>query len=159
MYIYNPKRETKAHIVLPLCFIALGTVALIAASLGTIPAYIMQAVSIVCMAVAIHLISRYSLTDHTYEADSEKRVLNIRKLTGKKITLVAAIEYGDIVAIDKKDKDYSLKEKYNKEYKVHNFCNNIFSTEAYCLVCNIGGEDIAVIIEADKMLLDILERR
>ena len=159
MYIYNPKRKSKAHIVLPICFIAMGTVALAAAKVGVIPPFVMQMLAIVCIALAIHVISRYSLTDHTYEADSEKRVLNIRRLTGKKISLVASIEYGDIVAIDKKDKDYSLKEKYNKVYKVHNFCNNVFATEAYCLVCNIADEDIAVIIEADEMLLDILKRR
>ena len=137
----------------------MGTLSLVGASIGPLPAFIMQALAIVCMALAIHVISRYSLTDHTYEADSEKRVLNIRKIMGKKISLVAAIDYGDIIAIDKKDKDYSLKEKYNKTYKIHNFCNNIFSEDTYCLVCCIEGEDIAVIIEADKILLDILERR
>ncbi len=159
MYIYNPKRSSKAHIVLPVCFIIMGTLALAGASIGPLPAFIMQALAIVCMALAIHVISRYSLTDHTYEADSEKRVLNIRRLTGNKVTLVAAIDYRDIIAIDKKDKGYSLKEKYNKTYKIHNFCNNVLPADSYCLVCSIEGEDIAVIIEADKILLDILERR
>ena len=159
MYIYNPKRSSKAHIILPICFILMGTLSLVAGSIGPLPAFIMQALAVVCMALAIHVISRYSLTDHTYEADSEKRVLNIRKITGKKISLVAAIDYRDIIAIDKKDKDYSLKEKYNKTYKIYNFCNNILAADPYCLVCSIEGEDIAVIIEADKILLDILERR
>ena len=72
---------------------------------------------------------------------------------------MAAIDYSDVIAIDKKDKGYSLKEKYNKTYKIHNFCNNVFPADSYCLVCSIEGEDIAVIIEADKILLDILERR
>ncbi len=159
MYIYNPKRVSKAHIVVPIFLILICIVAMAASRMDMVSSIIMQLIAMVSVAVAIHIISRYSLTDHTYEADSEKRVLNIRKLTGKKISLVAAIEYGDIVAIDEKEKGYSLKEKYNKVYKIYNFCNNIFPPKAYCLVCNISGEDVAVIIEADKMLLDILERR
>ena len=159
MYIYNPKKETKAHIVIPIVLILIGMIAVLAAGIGPVPIAVMQAIGFVCLAIAIHLISRYSLTDHTYEADSEKRVLNVRKLMGKKITLVAAIEYDDIISVDKKDKEYSLKEKYKKTYKVHNFCNNIFPASEYCIVCDIDGQDIAVIIEADKTLADILERR
>ncbi|MBQ4561718.1 MAG: hypothetical protein IJA55_05255 [Clostridia bacterium] len=159
MYIYKPKRETKAHIVLPVFFILISAAAMVCSRTALIPAFIMQAVAVVSIALAIHIISRYSLTDHTYEADTEKRVFNVRKVTGRKISHVAAVEYSDIIAVDKKEKGYSLKEKYNKAYKIYNFCNNIFPAEAYCLVCDIEGEDIAVIIEADKMLLDILERR
>ncbi|MBR4881597.1 MAG: hypothetical protein IKU19_06655 [Clostridia bacterium] len=159
MYIYNPNRINNAHIIIPIFLIIISAVAMVCSHMTLIPAFIMQALAVVSIAVAIHVISRYSLSDHSYEADTEKRVLNIRKLTGKKITLVAAIDYSDIVAIDKKVKGYSLKEKYNKVYKVHNFCNNIFPSDAYCLVCNIEGEDIAVIIEADKRLLVILEER
>ncbi len=159
MYIYNPKRETKAHIVLPVFFIIIGTVAMVCSRVALIPAFITQALAVVSIALAIHIITRYSLTDHTYEADSEKRIFNVRKVTGKRIIHAAAIEYGDITAVDKKGKGYSLKEKYGKSYKVYNFCNNVFPREAYCIVCSIAGDDVAVIIEADKTLLEILERR
>ncbi len=160
MYIYQPKRETKAHIVIPVFLIVVFLVAVAGAKSGisVFPA-LLQLVAVLSITVAIHVISRYSLSAFTYEADSEKRVLNIRKLTGKKIQLVAALDYDDIVAVDKKIKDYSLKEKYNKVYKVHNFCNNIFPAECYCLVCDVAGEDIAVVIEPDKKLLEILEAR
>ncbi len=159
MYIYNPKRETKAHIVLPIFFIIISIAAMTCSRVNLIPAFITQALAVVSIALAIHVITRYSLTDHTYEADSEKRVFNVRKVTGKRISHVAAIEYGDIIAVDKKEKGYSLKEKYHKSYKVYNFCNNVFPQNAYCIVCSIAGDDIAVIIEADKTLLEILERR
>ena len=150
MYIYNPKRETKAHIVIPVFLILISVAAMVCARFAVIPDYIMQALAAVSIAVAIHVISRYSLTDHTYETDPEKRVFNVRKVTGKKISHAAAIEYSDIVAIDKKEKGYSLKEKYGKVYKVYNFCNNVFPQNAYCIVCDIEGDDVAVIVEADK---------
>ena len=159
MYIYKPKRETKAHIVLPVIFILISIVAMACSRVSLIPAFITQALAVVSIALAIHVITRYSLTDHTYEADSEKRVFNVRKITGKKISHAAAIEYSDIIAIDKKEKGYSLKEKYRKNYKVYNFCNNVVPKNPYCIVCDVNGDDIAVIIEADKTLLEILERR
>ena len=159
MYIYKPKRETKAHIVIPVFLIIISSVAVVCSRSALIPPFIMQALGFVCIAVAIHAISRYSLTDHTYEADAEKRVLNVRKITGKKISHAAAIEFGDIIAVDKKEKGYSLKEKYHKSYKIYNYCNNVFPQSAYCIVCDIDGDDVALIIEADKTLLEILERR
>lgn len=159
MYIYNPKRESKAHIVLPVVLFITAAVALGASGIGHIPPVVMQAVGVVCIAIAIHLVARYSLSDHTYEADSEKRVLNVRKRTGKKVTHVAAIDYSDIIAVDKRDKDYSLNSKYGKPYKVYNYCNNIFPSLSYCIVCDVAGEDVAIVIEADQTLLDILERR
>ena len=159
MYIYKPKRETKAHIVLPVTFILISIVAMTCSRVSLIPDFITQALAVVSIALAIHVITRYSLTNHTYEADSEKRVFNVRKVTGKKITHAAAIEFSDIISVDKKEKGYSIKEKYGKSYKVYNFCNNVFPQHSYCIVCSIAGDDIAVIIEADKTLLDILERR
>lgn len=159
MYIYKPKRETKAHIVIPVFFIIISVVAIVCARAAVIPPFIMQALAVVSIAVAIHVISRYSLTDHTYEADSEKRVFNVRKTVGKRISHVAAIEYGDIISVDKKEKNYSLQEKYGKSYKIYNFCNNVFPVNAYCIVCDISGDDVAIIIEADQTLLEILERR
>lgn len=160
MYRYKPEKHTKAHIVLPVFLILLCAAALVCAELGRyIPPSVMQFIAILCAALAIQVISRYSLTVFTYEADGEKRVLNIHKAVGKKSQLVAAIDYADIISIDKKEKDYSLKKKYNKVYKTHNFCANIYPTEAYCVVCDIEGNDIAVIIEADETLLEMLERR
>ena len=159
MYIYNPKRETKAHIILPIFFILISVASMCCSRVSLIPAFVTQAVAVASIAVAIHVITRYSLTDHTYEADTEKRVLNVRKITGKKISHVAAIEFGDIIAVDKKEKGYSLKEKYHKNYKIYNYCNNVFPQNAYCIVCDIDADDIALIIEADKTLLEILERR
>lgn len=160
MYRYKPEKLSKAHIVLPIFLILICATALAASELGKyLPPAIMQFIAVLCAALAIQIISRYSLTVFTYEADEEKRKLNVYKAIGKKSQLVAAIEYGDIVAIDKKEKDYSPKKKYNKAYKVHNFCTNIFPANAYCVVCNIEGNDIAVIIEADETLLKMLERR
>lgn len=159
MYIYNPKRETKAHIVLPVIFILISVTAMCCSKVSLIPAFITQALAVASIAIAIHVITRYSLTDHTYEADSEKRVFNVRKIAGKRISHAAAIEYGDIISVDKKEKGYSLKEKYHKSYKIYNFCNNVFPQNAYCIVCDVDGDDIALIIEADKTLLEILERR
>ena len=159
MYIYNPKRETKAHIILPIFFILISIAAMCCSKVSLIPAFITQALAVASIAVAIHVIARYSLTDHTYEADSEKRVFNVRKITGNKMSHAAAIEYGDIIAVDKREKGYSLKERYGKSYKIYNFCNNVFPANAYCIVCDVDGDDIALIIEADKTLLEILERR
>ncbi len=159
MYIYNPKRKTKAHIVIPIFLILICVVAMACSRVSLIPAFITQTLAVVSIAVAIHVISRYSLTDHTYEADSKKRVFNVRKVTGRRISHAAAIEYSDIIAVDKKEKGYSLKEKYGKPYKIYNFCNNVFPQNAYYIVCDIAGDDVAVIIEADETLLDILERR
>ena len=69
MYIYKPKRETKAHIVLPVIFILISIVAMTCSRVSLIPAFITQALAVVSIALAIHVITRYSLTDHTYEAD------------------------------------------------------------------------------------------
>lgn len=160
MYIYQPKRETKAHIIIPVILILMFFAALSAARLSdVIPPVILQFAAVICIVFAIQIISRYSIATFTYEANDETRILSIRKTVGKKIQLAAALDYADIISVDKKDKDHSLKEKYNKEYKVHNFCNNIFPTSEYWLVCDIEGNDIAVVIEADKKLLEILEAR
>ena len=160
MYRYKPQKYTKAHIVIPVFMILLCACALVCSSLGQlIPPAIMQFVAVLCAALAIQVISRYSLTCYTYEADEDKRVFSVYKAVGKKSQLVAAIEYSAIISVDKKEKDYSPKRKYNKAYKIHNFCANIYPPEAYCLVCDIEGNDIAVMIEADKTLLEMLERR
>ncbi|MBR6513697.1 MAG: hypothetical protein IKT46_02565 [Clostridia bacterium] len=159
MYIYNPKRESKAHIVIPVLLLIIAAIAIASSGIGYIPPVAMQAIGFICASVAIYLIARYSLCDHSYEADPDNKVFNVRKRSGKKITLVAAIDYNHIIAVDKRDKEYSINKKYGKAFKVHNFCNNIFPTETYAIVCDVSGEDIALIIEADKTLLDILERR
>ncbi len=160
MYRYKPEKQSKAHIVLPVFFILLCAAALVCAELGKyVHPAIMQFIAVLCAAFAIQIISRYSLTVFTYEADEKKRTLSVYKATGKKSQLVAAIEYGDIVAIDKKEKDYSPKKKYNKAYKIHNFCANLYPAESYCIVCEVEGNDIAIIIEADKTLLKMLEER
>lgn len=160
MYRYKPEKQSKAHIVLPVFLILLCASSLVCAKTGGyVPPAIMQFIAVLCAVFAVQTISRYSLTVFTYEANEEKHLLNVYKAVGKKSQLVAAIEYGDIVAIDKKEKDYSPKKKYNKAYKIHNFCANIFPADSYYVVCSIEGEDIAVIIEADETLLEMLERR
>lgn len=160
MYRYKPEKRSKADVIIPIFLILICAASLVAAEVGHfIPPSVMQFVAILCAALAIQVISRYSLAVFTYEADCEKRLLNVHKAVGKKSTLVASIEYSDIVAIDKREKDYSPKKKYNKAYKIHNFCANIYPAESYCVVCSIDGEDIAVMIEADETLLEMLERR
>lgn len=160
MYRYKPEKQTKAHIVLPVFLILLCAASLVCAKIGRyVPPAIMQFIAVLCAAFAIQIISRYSLTVFTYEADEEKRTFSVYKAVGKKSQLVAAVEYDDIITIDKKEKDYSPKKKYNKTYKMHNFCANIYPTEAYCVVCNVEENDIAIIIEADETLLKLLERR
>lgn len=160
MYIYQPKRLTKAHIVMPIMLLLISAASISASGMGRfIPPFIMQTVAVLAVAVAIQIISRYSLTTFTYEANCETKVLSVRRVTGKKIQLVAAVDYSDIIAVDKREKGYSLKEKYKKAYRIHNFCNNIFPADAYCVVCDIEGNDIALIIEADKKMLELLNNR
>ena len=68
-------------------------------------------------------------------------------------------------SVDKKDslsieaQIKTCKAYAGKNYKVYNFCNNVVPKNPYCIVCDVNGDDIAVIIEADKTLLEILERR
>lgn len=160
MYIYQPKRNSKAHIVLPIFLIVIFFVAIIASnlSISVLPA-LLQFIAVVAAVFAIQIISRYSVSTFTYEANSEDKTFYVRRLTGKKVKLMAALEYGDIVAVDQRTKDYSVKEKYKKQFVAHNFCNNIFPEKSYCLVCDVEGENIAVYIEADEKLLDLLKNR
>lgn len=158
MYTYRPPRRDHSHIIIPIILILACATALVAANIsGIIPPYVMQFIAIGCASVAIHFISRYSLTSFAYDVNDEKNILSVHKIMGKKSTLAAAIEYGDIIEIRKKEKGLSLKKEYNKAYKIYNFCANIFTPNAYYVVCSIDGQDVAVIIEADNTLLDIIK--
>ncbi len=158
MYTFKPKRENRAHIVIPTILILISFVCVIASQTGTLlPPSLMQFVAVLAIAVAIHTITRFSMTSFVYEANDETKILSISKVMGRKSALAAAIDYNDIISIDKKEKGYDPKKKYGKAYKVHNFCLNIYPQNAYYLICDIEGADIAVIIEADNELLKHLK--
>lgn len=158
MHTYRPPRINRAHIIMPIILILICFTCLWASKAApVIPAYIPQIIGVASAAVAIQIMTRYSLTSFLYEINDESVSLKITKRTGKKNVLTADIEFTDIKHIDKKEKGYSVKKKYGKPYRAYNFCNNIYPRDTYCLVCDIEGDDIAVIIEADEIFLNILK--
>lgn len=159
MHTFSPPKEGKLHITLPILLLGVFFVSILATQLNTpVPDFIMQFIAAVSVALAIQIIARYSLTRFIYEADDENKLLKITKITGKKSTLTGAIEFADIISIDKKEKDTSPKAKYEKNFKNFNFCNNIFPQKSYYLVLDVAGEDITVLVELDDSFLKIINQ-
>lgn len=160
MHTFSPPKQGKLHITLPVLFFLMSFLCVAAVKLGDIiPDFIMQFICVAFGALAVQLITRYSLTRFIYEINEEGSVLSIRKIIGKKSTLAGAIEFSDIVCIDKKEKGYSPKKLHKKSFKSFNFCNNIYPQNAYCLILDINGDNTAVYIEADKAFLEIIDHQ
>lgn len=158
MHTYRPPRQNRCATVIPILLLLFCVCCIAASEISPlIPPYLLQFIGFAMVAVAIQIINRYSLTWFVYETDSEKGLFNITKVLGKKNTLAASIEFSDILYLDKKEKGYSPKKKYNKPFRVYNFCNNMYPLNAYYLICNVEGEDIAVIVEADEHFLELIK--
>ena len=159
MHSYSPQKEGNLHITLPILLFIISMICVICTIVGNvIPDYIMQLAAIASAALAIQIITRYSLTRFIYEITEDKTYLKITKVTGKKSTLAGDIELRDIVAVTKKEKDLSLKEKYKKSFKNHNFCNNLFPQSSYYLILDVAGDDIAVLIECEQAFIDLINK-
>ncbi|MBE6573598.1 MAG: hypothetical protein E7652_04300 [Ruminococcaceae bacterium] len=156
MHTYRPPKENKIPTAAPIFLLLICFVCIWASKTGNIiPPSIMQLLAVASAAIAIQIMTRYSLTHYVYELNHSK--LKVIKVVGNKNTLSAELDLSDIRHIDKKNKDYSLKKKYKKAFRIHNFCNNIYPRNAYCLVCEILGDNIAVVIEADEKFLSLIE--
>ncbi|MBE6687290.1 MAG: hypothetical protein E7591_08730 [Ruminococcaceae bacterium] len=157
MHTFSPPKEGKLHITLPVLLLIVSFMGVVYTKVSSqIPDFIPQFISVASIALAIQIITRYSLTRFIYEVRDDERLFKTFKVTGKKSTLTGAIEFDDIIAIEKKDKNVNLKEKYGKSFRSFNFCNNIFPKDAYYLILNVNGEDITVLIEADQAFLEII---
>ncbi|MBR5516183.1 MAG: hypothetical protein IKU52_08275 [Clostridia bacterium] len=157
MNSYSPPKKNKLHIYLPVIFICLSFTFLVFARLDQkIPDAVFNFFTILFAALAIQIVTRYSLTKFVYEIDTQRDVFKVVKITGKKITLAGEIDFGDIVSIIKKEKNVSPYEN-NKRFKNHNFCNNIFPENPYYMILSVADEDICVTIEANQSFIELIE--
>ena len=159
MHYYKPSRENKANIVIPVILILCALIAIVFSQIKAsyFPA-LLQLIAVCCAAAAVQIISRYSLSSFVYEINEEEKTLEIIRLQSKKRTAVCSVALASVKEIVKKQKDFSVKDKYGKDIRALNFCVNMFPQNAYYLIVSSDSGKFALQIEANQEFLSLISR-
>ena len=156
MISYKPARHDRAHIVLPLLLMLAGSVALFGAALAVsfMPA-VLQAAGLALFAVAVFIITRYSLCTVYYTiGEDSPDLLCVYRITGNKKTVPISVDLTTSRSVIR------VGENYEKQGKRRvNMCLNIFPRERVAILFGEGADSVELLIEADDVFFDEIVQR
>lgn len=152
---YKPHRHLKPVAIIGVILIAVAAVFLLMANFGLGYLWLNQLGAILVITILLYLLIRYAMTEFIYLLPDEGAHLTVKKLRGSLPQTVAEVDLADCKLLP-----YSKEGlKQEKVAYTENFCVSLFPEETYLLITTVDNRKIALRLECQKDVAEILRNR
>lgn len=180
MHDYTPEQNRRQAGIISALLFAAAAVCLLCQNYVPLPRIAMQLAAIAALVSGIQITTRYALTTYTYAVSSEavntfedemNRVgevsgednslwLKIARAQGKSSRVIGGFPLSSVEMCIKGGRGelkMKLGNKYSDIKHCYNYCNRIFPENPCIAVVVINGEKLAVTLEPDGIIADLLK--
>ena len=157
---YKVKKDPKAAFIISAVFGLLSIMFMYVSMLGGANMLLNQLIMLFCGAACVYVIIRYAIFDYVYVlSDDAPYKIEIVKVSGHFPKTLAVIDMSEKDMLIKLEKDTKIPQSIGKIYKKEDFCSNMFPKSKYLYVFEFESKKIAVKLEIDSEIAEILNTR